>query len=158
MQSKVHTDCCPRFHPKGWDEKAVIWDGKDFLKDKVGCFFHIPRDFGKVVVKNNELMKAAGAKNPHALMLCEHRSLWSMDVYFATDKEVPNANNVKLSGRFITKVFEGPYKNAGKWTKEMKSYVKSKNKEIKRLLYWYTTCPKCAEVYGKNYVVIFAEV
>jgi len=23
---------------------------------------------------------------------------------------------------------------------------------------WYTTCPKCAKVYGKNYVVTIAEV
>jgi len=23
---------------------------------------------------------------------------------------------------------------------------------------WYTTCPKCAKKYGKNYVVIIAEV
>jgi hypothetical protein len=22
---------------------------------------------------------------------------------------------------------------------------------------WYTTCPKCAKVYGKNYVVILAK-
>jgi hypothetical protein len=23
---------------------------------------------------------------------------------------------------------------------------------------WYTTCPKCAQKYGKNYVVIIAQV
>jgi len=25
-------------------------------------------------------------------------------------------------------------------------------------LFYYTTCPKCAEAYGKNYVVLLAEV
>ena len=27
-----------------------------------------------------------------------------------------------------------------------------------KMLEWYTTCPKCAKAYGKNYVVIIAEV
>ena len=26
-----------------------------------------------------------------------------------------------------------------------------------KLYFWYTTCPKCAKVYGKNYVVLLAE-
>ena len=28
----------------------------------------------------------------------------------------------------------------------------------KRMLFYYTTCPRCAKAYGKNYVVLFAEV
>jgi hypothetical protein len=30
--------------------------------------------------------------------------------------------------------------------------------EIRKWFMWYTTCPKCAEKYGKNYVVIVAKV
>jgi len=40
----------------------------------------------------------------------------------------------------------------------MKDYVKSKGKKIKELYFYYTTCPKCAKHYGKNYVVAFAQV
>jgi hypothetical protein len=40
----------------------------------------------------------------------------------------------------------------------MKEYVKSKDKKIKKMYFFYTTCPHCAEVYGKNYTVILAEV
>jgi len=40
----------------------------------------------------------------------------------------------------------------------MAAHVKSKNKTLKQQLFYYTTCPKCAEVYGKNYVVLLAEV
>ena len=65
---------------------------------------------------------------------------------------------VRISGTFLTRVFEGPYKNMGKWVKEMKAFVKTKGREIKKLYFFYTTCPKCAKVYGKNYTVILAEV
>jgi hypothetical protein len=118
----------------------------------------MPRDFGKVVVANMESLKAAGAKNTQNMMLSDCKTMWSMDLYTAVDKEVAGAENVKLSGTFITKVFEGPFKNSGKWAKDMAAYVASKNKNIKRMLFWYTTCPKCAKKYGKNYVVLFAEI
>ena len=40
----------------------------------------------------------------------------------------------------------------------MKDYVASKQKEVQKLYFFYTTCPKCAKVYGKNYVVLLAQV
>ena len=158
VQSQIHTNCCPRFHPDKWNEKAVIWDEKPFIRARVKAFLHMPRDFGKVVTSQMGLIKASGAQNPGGLMLSDENSMWGSDLYIAVDKAVSGANNVSISGKFISKVFEGPCKDAGKWTKEMLAYVKSKNKEAKRLLFWYTTCPKCAKVYGKNYVVVFADI
>jgi hypothetical protein len=63
-----------------------------------------------------------------------------------------------ISGKFLTKVFEGPYQNAGKWAQEMDIYVKSKGKTMNKLYFSYTTCPKCAKAYGKNFVVLFAQI
>jgi len=63
-----------------------------------------------------------------------------------------------ISGTFLTKVFEGPYQNVGKWVEEMKGYVKGKGKNLKKMYFSYTTCPNCAKAYGKNYVVLFAQV
>jgi hypothetical protein len=40
----------------------------------------------------------------------------------------------------------------------MKSFVKSREKAIQRLYFFYTTCPKCSKKYGKNYVVILAQL
>ena len=91
-------------------------------------------------------------------MLSDEKSLWGSDVYIAVSKEVPQAENVTISGTFLTKVFEGPYKDAGKWVKEMLAFVKAKGKETKKLYFFYTTCPKCAKYYGKNYTVLLAEV
>ena len=63
-----------------------------------------------------------------------------------------------LSGTYLTRVFEGPFQNVGKWVQEMQKYMEKKNKKIKKLYFSYTTCPKCAKVYGKNYVVLFAQI
>jgi len=151
------TGCCPPFNPKPWDGKVKTFKEKLFLKDHVRCFLHIPLNFGKVMIRDMTLIEKAGAKNPEQIMLTDE-SLWGMDIYIAVTKEVPGANVVKLSGTFLTKVFEGPYSNAGKWAKEMVAYVKGKGKELKKLYFSYTTCPACAKVYGKNYVVLFAQV
>ena len=158
MDNEIETGCCPRFNPEPWDEKEVTWQDKIFIKDNVRSFLHIPLNFGQVVVKNMEMIEEAGALAPQPLMLSDEKSLWGTDVYIAVSKEVPRAEMARISGTFLTKVFEGSYKNAGKWAKEMKAYVKSKGKEIKKMYFFYTTCPKCAEVYGKNYTVLLAKI
>jgi hypothetical protein len=65
---------------------------------------------------------------------------------------------MKLSGKFLSKVYEGPFKNTGKWCKDFEKYAESKNSKIKKWYMWYTTCPKCAKKYGKNYVAVIAQV
>ncbi|MFA5029207.1 MAG: hydrolase [Patescibacteria group bacterium] len=157
-QTIKSTGCCEPFNPEPWQEKEINWQDKIFVKDQVTSFLHIPLNFGKIVVKNMKLIEKAGAKAPHQLMLTDEKSLWGADIYIDVAKEVAGAQMAKLSGIFLTKVFEGPYQNAGKWALEMKEYVKSKGKEIKKLYFSYTTCPKCAKAYGKNYVVLFAQI
>jgi len=158
MDNEIETGCCPRFNPEPWDEKEITLRDKLFVKDHVRSFLHIPLNFGQVMVKNMEMIRAAGALAPKPLMLSDEKSLWRSDIYIAVSKEVPRAEMERISGTFLTKVFEGPYKNAGKWVKEMKAYIKSKGREIDKMYFFYTTCPKCAKVYGKNYTVILAKV
>jgi len=151
------TGCCPKFNPKPWQGKEIIWDNKIFVKDRVASFLHIPLNMGSKIVKNMKLIEAARAKPAEQLMLCDENSLWGSDIYINVSKEVPGVQMATLSGTFLTKVFEGPYKNAGVWAKEMEGYVKSKGKTIEKLYFCYTTCPACAKAYGKNYVVLFAQ-
>jgi hypothetical protein len=92
------------------------------------------------------------------LILSDEKSLWGSDIYIAVGKEVPGAEMARVSGTFMSKVFEGPYSQTGKWVKEMAAYVESQGKELKNLYFFYTTCPKCAKVYGKNYTVLLAAV
>jgi hypothetical protein len=158
IYEQSETGCCPRFNPEPWDEKEITFDNKLFIKDHVTSFFHIPLNFVKVMVRNMELIKKADALTPEPLMLSDEKSLWGSDLYIAVTKEVPGAEMIRISGTYLTKVFEGPYKNAPNWANQMKDYVASKAKEIKKMYFFYTTCPKCAEVYGKNYTVILAQI
>ena len=158
LYEQSETGCCPRFNPQPWDEKEITFKDKLFIKDRVKSFMHIPLNFGKVMVKNMERIQQADAVPPEPLMLSDEKSLWGADIYIAVTKEVPEAEMARISGTFLTKVFEGPYKNAGRWAREIKDYVQSKAKEIKRMYFFYTTCPKCAQLYGKNYTVILAQI
>lgn len=150
--------CCPKFDPAPWDEKEVVWEDKLFVKDIVKSFLHIPLNMGQVMTRMSEKVNKAGAMPKDYLILSSEKSPWKSEQYFAVEKEVDGLESVKISGTFLTKVFEGPYKDAPNWYREMTNYVKGKGKEVKKIYSYYTTCPKCAKKYGKNYVVLFAEV
>jgi len=152
------TECCPRFDPAPWDEKVFDWNNKKFIKGKVKTAFYVPLNFASVIVSLNKKVEKAGARVSDWLCLTDHTSKWNMDLYLAVDKEIPDAENITLSGRFLSKVYEGDFKDTGKWCKDFENFARTKAMEVKKWYMWYTTCPKCAKKYGKNYVVIIAEV
>jgi len=158
MSTGASDQCCPRFDPAPWDGKEVLWQDKRFVKDRVTSFLHIPLNFGAVMKRNMCRIEAAGAVADTIIVLSDENSLWGADVYISVEKEVPGAKMASLSGTFLCKVFEGPYKNMRAWISEMKGYVQSKGREIRKMYFYYTTCPKCAKKYGKNYVVILAQI
>ncbi len=152
--------CCPPFDPHPWDEKEHIWKGKFFIKDSNLCFMHFPLNMGMVLDRmwKKVLDVKAELPNNKYLILSKDVSPWKCEQYLAVTKEVEGAENVMLEGRFLSKVFEGPYKDVPKWLDEMKKFVKEKGEEAEDFYFFYTTCPKCAKEYGKNYVVVFAKV
>jgi hypothetical protein len=150
--------CCPEFNPTLWDEKVFEWKEKKFIKDKVFTIFYMPVNFGNVMKKLDERIRLANATVPDNLGLSDHTSLWNMDVYLAVDKEIPKVQNTVLSGTFISKVYEGPFNETGKWQKNFTEWCKTQGHKTLKQFMWYTTCPKCAKKYGKNYVVILAEM
>jgi hypothetical protein len=157
-QPKQNPECCPKFNPQPWDDKIVEWANKKFIKDSVFTLFYMPFNFGKVMKQLDAKIRNAQASVPDWLCLSDHTSKWNMDVYLAVDKEIPDATNTALSGKFFSKVYEGPFKDTGKWCEDYKNLAHSKGLNIKKWYMWYTTCPKCAKKYGKNYTVIMAEV
>ncbi|TPK60663.1 hypothetical protein FJ930_28385 [Mesorhizobium sp. B2-4-15] len=58
-----------------------------------------------------------------------------------------------LNGDFLTKVFEGPFSQAREWHQAMQQMVLTRKAKPGEVYFFYTTCPKCAKAYGKNYVV-----
>lgn len=151
-------ECCPKFDPKPWDGQVLDWEHKRFVKATVLTVFYMPINFGGVIKRLIEKVETATAKMPDWLCLSDHTSKWNMDLYLAVDRKIPGAENVTLSGKFLSKVYEGSFKDTSKWCDDFKEYAKKRNFEIKKWYMWYTTCPKCAKKYGKNYVAIIAEV
>lgn len=152
--SELNAICCPEFDPIPWDDQTFEWKDKRFIKDKVCTFFYMPMNFGKVMKRIDRKIKAAGATMSDMVCLSDHTSRWNMDLYMAVDKEIPDAENIILTGKYYSKVYEGPFRDTEKWCKDFENLTKLKNITIKKWYLWYTTCPKCARKYGKNYVVI----
>jgi len=152
------TGCCAKLEPELWDDKTFEWRDRPFLKDHMRAFLHIPLDFGSVISRDHAAIEQAAAYPEQPLWLTEEVSPWGSDVYVAVDRDVPKATMVKLSGTFMTKVFEGPYRHIGKWMTEMEQLVAAKGRKIDKTYFFYATCPKCAKHYGKNQVVLFARL
>lgn len=151
-------ECCPKFDPAPWDGKLFEWNQKKFIKDHIATFLHIPLNFGGVMRRLDKKVRQASASTPDFVCLSEHTSKWNMDVYLAVDKEIPGTENLTFSGKFLSKVYEGPFQETANWCKDFEEFAKSKALKITKWFMWYTTCPKCAKKYGKNYVVIIASV
>jgi len=150
--------CCPRFDPAPWDGKTITWKGKRFVQDHVTSLFHIPLNYGAVMTRMEATIRAAGAKLEAPVTLTDENSLWGADVHVEVSKDVAGAKMTTISGTFMCKVFEGPYSQIGGWVKEMQMWLKSEGKNLGKLYFYYTTCPKCQKKYGKNYVVLLAKV
>jgi hypothetical protein len=151
-------ECCPRFDPAPWDGKVLEWKEKRFIRDQMRTFFYIPLNFARVIRRMNAKVEKAGASIPDRLCLFDHTSKWNLEVYLAVDRKIPGAENVTLNGTFLSRVYEGPYEDTGKWMEDFSRYATQQGREIKRWYVWYTTCPTCAKKYGENYVAIVADV
>ncbi len=160
---KQSAECCPEFHPEKWDEKTTIWERQQFIKASVPAFFHIPFSWmiGSRITKMYELAKDADAIPDDwldAIVLFNDPHTFRSDIYMLVTKEVPGAENVTLSGTFISKVFDGPYNAAPKFMKKLNVYITSLGKEVEDYYVHYAYCPKCMEKFGHNYQAWFAKV
>jgi hypothetical protein len=153
------TECCPRFNPEGWDDQELHFQNKLFVRAKTKSVAHIPINMGSVFKKTFKAMEDADAiSDENLIVMSREQSAWSADHLFAVTKEVPNQEMVQVTGDFVTKVFEGPYKKMPQWCEELNEGIRAEGKDAKETYFFYTTCPKCAKTYGKNYVVGVAQV
>lgn len=156
---RTETGCCPPFDPTGWDEQELEFDRRPFVRATSINFMHVPLNLGSIITRTwKEIEIAGAAPNDEFLMLSTDPSPWRGEHYFLVAKEVPGAEMAWLSGNYLTRVFEGPYRQAGKWAAEMGRYVESRGRQLNKLYFFYTTCPRCARRFGKNYVVAFAQI
>lgn len=150
------TNWCPRFHPLDWDQQELNLKDKLFIKTKTRSIFYIPINLGSIFQKTFTDIKKSNAQNDDELIVLSYDpSAWTGEHLFTVTKEVPGYVVVKLSGDYFTKVFEGPYKNAPKWEKEMKKFIRAKGRKIMKNYFFFTTCPKCANFMVKIIQLLF---
>lgn len=150
--------CCPEFKPEAWDNKEFEWNEKVFIKSSIVTFFYMPLNFGSVMKKLDRLITAGGADWSEGICLSDHTSKWNMDIYVSADKPVPSLGHRLFKGKFYARVYEGPFKETGRWHSNFVEILRNKGLKYAKIYDWYTTCPKCAKKYGKNYVVLIAEL
>lgn len=101
------------------------------------------------------------AKKDEVLVLFQDPSAFKSNIYISVTGNVAGANNVKISGTFIAKVYEGPYNAIPKFVKDMNVYLQKTGKKVaKNDEYYihYAYCPKCEKKYGHHYMILFAKV
>jgi hypothetical protein len=153
------TGCCPPFDPKGWDGRHLEFKDKLFVRATTRSLLHIPINIGSVFTRVQESIDGAGAQDEDTyLVLSRDLSASEAEHFFAVTQDVPNEEMVRLTGTFLTRVFEGPYHRARFWMHEMETAAEAEGRAAKRIFMFYTTCPRCAKAYGKNYVVGVAEL
>ncbi len=151
------TGCCPRFHAEPWDNRDFSLEGLKFIKASTRSFLFVPLDMGKVMGRLQKDVDAAGARPPDRYLILSHDvSPWKADHYYLVSRDVPGYAAHTLPGDFHARVFEGPYGKMGEWYKAMAQDFSASARVLKEVYAFYTTCPKCAKVYGKNYVVLLA--
>jgi hypothetical protein len=154
------TGCCPIFDTKPWDEKTHVWKEKLFLQDEVFQIMHIPVNMGAVVKRMFAKIQSeqASPANKDFLMLCYDPSPWKSEIYMTVTKPIPNGKMAKVTGTFMSKVYDGPYNMVPQFIKENDAYLAKNGKKALKYYFHFAYCPKCMKAYGHNYVIAFAQV
>jgi len=148
------TGCCSKFNPEGWDGQELRFYYKEFVRATTKSLLHMPLDMGQVFSRVMGHIEDADAYNAdNCIVLSRDLSASEAEHLFSISQPVPEEEAATLTGDFITKVFEGSFRHVKKWYEEMEDLVRFKGKTPTDVYFFYTTCPKCAKSYGKNYVV-----
>lgn len=154
------TGCCAIPNVDAWADKEIVFENQKFIRMHTRSFLFMPLNMSRVMTKIQQTAERSGATMPpkNVMILSRDLNPWKAEHLYSVSKEIPGEDNVTLKGTFLSKVFEGPYSNVKNWYDALLDYAKGKNKKVENVYFFYTTCPKCAKHYGKNYVIGLASV
>ena len=154
------TGCCAVPNTKGWDKKKIVLKDRHFIRMYTRSFLHIPLNMSSVMKALHEAATSNDAKlePEQAIILSKDVSPWKAEQLYGVISPIEGMDNVKIDGTFLTMVFEGPYKDAKKWYDALQEYAKEQGYTASDVYFFYTTCPKCVEYYGKNYTIGLAKI
>lgn len=161
--NQENKECCPKFNPEKWDWKTLNWDNKLFIKESIPTLFHIPWPpmIGKKITKMCNMAEnsdAALSDKEDILVLFSDPSPFKSELYMSVSKQVPEAENVEISGTFEAKVFDWKYSAVPEFIKQMDDHLDKQNKKSKKYYVHYAYCPWCAKEFGHNYMILFAKI
>ena len=153
------TGCCPKFNPDGWDARNLHFESKPFMRATTRSRDHVPLDMAEVFERVQRHMIDAGAyDSDNCIVLSRDLSASQSEHLFSISKPVSEEEAITLSGDYVTKVFEGSYEKTQDWYTEMEELVRARGGEPTDVYFFYTTCPKCADAYGQNYIIGVARI
>ena len=157
---KNETGCCPVPNIKAWDKQEVQFDNRHFIRMYTRSFFYMPINMSSVMTRLSDVVRHSEMSlSPEQTMrLSRDLSPWKAEQLYSVAGPVEGADNVTINGTFLTMVFEGPYKDVPKWHQTLLNFAKEKDRSVINTYFFYTTCPKCAKHYGKNYTIGLVEV
>lgn len=152
--------CCKDIDISKWRLKKLVWKRKPFYVVKYGSFFHIPIGIGKAMVKGMETVSKKYSTPYPELWLSKETGLFSAKMMFAVDNASTSDPDIEeLTGTFVTRGFQGPYKSMGNFIRVFIEQVRQKyGKKPSELYFWYANCPKCAKKQGGPKIVIFGRI
>ena len=118
-------------------------------------FLSLPLNFDRVMVRDMTMIQAAGAFADTPIFV--QRKFAVGLIFISPSPKISRRPTWSDPGTFMTKVFEGPYR-IPRWIKEIKRFVRTKGRQVKKLYMFYTTCPKSRISTGKIISVLVAEV
>ena len=160
--SETNGVCCPEFDPIPWDGVTHQWQDKLFLCDSVPQFFHMPLPgiYGKTITQMWKKAEALGIAPDlkDFMLLAYDPSPWRSELYMTVTGESSEVDIARFNGTYVSKVFDGPYKDVPTYLKSFETYLSTLNYRADKYYFYYTTCPKCAKKYGHNYIVAIAKI
>src|SRR4030042_5752790 len=132
----MEKECCKRLLPEEWDKKEIVWRDKSFLKDHYWSFLHVPLDFGKKIIRGLEKIKEAGLPSEQ-MVLSKNDGLWGGEMRIPISEKSDQFDTELLTGKFLTRLFDGHYGDLRGWIKETKDYCRQKGFFAKEFIFWY---------------------
>ncbi|MGC8201312.1 hydrolase [Aliiroseovarius sp. PTFE2010] len=121
------TACCPKFDPKGWDGRHLSFHGQPIVRATTRSLVHDPINMGQVFTRVQGHIEDAGAQDPDDIfVLSRDQSATEGEHFFRVIGDVPGEDVIRLSGDFITRVFEGSNRQANNRVHEMETAAEEK--------------------------------
>lgn len=155
----LETGCCPKFHPGHWEERIFDFSAYTFIKSTTNSLFYRPLNMDKVMTKvMTDINNAKAAYSDRMIILSSDISAFKAEHFFLVNGPVPGYKPEKIEGLYFCKIYDGPFSQVSQFMKDFDEQLRLKDRHLKEVFAYYTTCPECAKTYKHNYIALFAKV